>query len=216
MTKRIPSFLLLLALLASFAVPASAAPYTPDYSAYFKAADHYWGPGPCTGRYEIQWGDLSSSGAEAQATGITVGVDGTVLPDGTVADDATWTLTSCIITLDIKQWADDNEAENRCLLIVHEVGHLNMHRHAEGGVMSPNARDAGLIPECDSRSLRQRAIDKLTDRLLQEPGNNGVGWTCGKTHGRTFYCRVEDNRARNRRFQIRLRAPYYNIAEVKI
>lgn len=212
MTKRIPLLLLLLLAFAA-STPAASAAYTPDYSAYFNAADTHWGPGACTGRYELQWGDLSGQGDAAEATGIQVGLDGTILPDGTQADDASWTLTSCVITIDAKYWSIINQSE-QCAIIVHEVGHLNMHRHAEGGVMS--ADHSGYVPECDFRSPRQRAVDEVTDRLLQEPGDFGVAFRCGKMHGRTFYCRFSDNMDRDRRFKIRLRAPYYNITEVKI
>lgn len=101
----------------AFSTPA-VKPVAFDWVGWSAAqAVRYWSPSgdlPACGLPRFQWGTTSvPAEAEADPIGCTV----------TFAADRWW------------QWRDRPGA--LCVLILHEVGHLYGHAHAEGGVMDP-------------------------------------------------------------------------------
>jgi hypothetical protein len=160
---------LCLAVLAALIVPASASAATD-----LQIADAAWGPhATCAGRVQVAFDHAVAGRDEANEVGYATGIE--AQPDGS------WILRSCVITLD-PAWYAQATAEQRCEVIVHEVGHLAGHRHEEGGVMSS---PPGPFVPCMRLTLRGRIVLALAAR---SPAGSSV--QCSRWQGRVLPCRV--------------------------
>ena len=102
-------------------------------------------------------------------------------------DTTLWRLRSCDLLIDAKQWASTSR-EERCVTLVHAIGHLALHRHEEGGVMAQNGPQTGArYRPCEKayRTRRQRIETVLARR----------GWvSCDRWHGHVLPCTLTTGR----------------------
>ena len=97
-----------------------------DTARHLAVADATWLGHQCTGQVNVLWDDtLSDHGFAGMATGMHAPSE----------DVRTWRFMRCEVTLDPGTWVTLTESQ-RCDVMVHEVGHLSYHTHAEGGVMT--------------------------------------------------------------------------------
>jgi hypothetical protein len=97
------------------ATPAHAAkrpaPYVDWMPKFTQAAVDYWGQPQC-GTPTFLWV--------------------TNLPPSRAAEVA----PGCVVNVNVFVWHRMSEPRERCVLVFHEVGHLDGHQHEEGGVMA--------------------------------------------------------------------------------
>jgi hypothetical protein len=125
----------------------------------------------CVGHINVTFSRLPSGVAE-----LAIGLDTTL-----------WRLRSCDILIDTGQWVSTSRAE-RCVTLVHAIGHLALRRHEEGGVMASN----GLYG-----AARYRPCERLhtTPRQRIEARLERHGWvSCGRWRGRVLPCVVTKGR----------------------
>lgn len=182
--------LLVVVLLLGALHPASAEAVTFEgLPAALTVADRAWPTSPCVGKVQAVPAPLVEGGLAGEALGLHVN------------DDGTWTLISCTIGLDPDVWAAMPPYQ-RCLLVVHETGHLAGHRHEEGGVMG--------VPRGDyapCRPMRERIEDAL---LARHPGGSVL---CDGWQGRVLPCEVTVGR-KTIRYRVRTRGDAFAIARV--
>lgn len=184
---------LLLAVLPAAAYAAEPPEILTDLSiAYASDPD-----APCAGRVEIDWTEDVRAEAIAEASGVYE------RPDGE------WYLTSCTISARPELW--NLSKDQRCRIIVHEVKHLAMHRHEEGGVMSS---PVGPYAPCEA-AWPAPAVAAPASSLFEEaavairrtlPAGNWL-ISCGKRRGSTLPCRAEKGEWQHpttRRYAVRL------------
>lgn len=100
---------LLAALVATLAIPATAAAAPDPVRDALRIADRYWGSHPCAGRVEVTIDPTlpyRRRGVFGEATGLAW-------------TGSRWILASCTITI-----ADDLDPLRHCITVFHEVGHL--------------------------------------------------------------------------------------------
>ena len=192
------TFLLAFALFLALSATVSAA----DPSTYLDEADRHWGAHPCAGQVQPSFSSQAEGTDEhgreivGRATGIKAHQDGT------------WVLIDCTIAINQAKW-EHFSPEYQCAIVVHEVGHLAMHRHEEGGVMAADVTDYVIPSVCDFRTPRERAIDAL----LAHTKTDTIA--CGKQKGKVFYCRT-DSPTGQRRFRVRAHAGGIAWREVRL
>ncbi len=189
--RRITLTLAALALMC-FATPAAAAGTRVDPLAVANAA---WPDSPCAGKLRLLVdGAVGSHRLFAEATGIEMRSDGS------------WQLISCDITVDPRAWRTSS-VEHKCLLLVHEAGHLSgLIDHTATGVMA-SLPTTGSWPAC--QSLRTRIINAIAART----GSGEV--TCSRWEGRILPCAVlVGPRERPVRYRARTRGDAFAISRV--
>lgn len=159
--------------IVGLASTASAAQSRATTTDFLRIADRTWGPSaPCAGRLSV-----------------TLGVSSRVQPDEVGWATGT-TLGDCSMQFDPAFWENASD-EVRCLLVVHEAGHLAGREHTPEGVMSEDAAvGEGDFPPCRAvLSVRQRAIHRIRGHA---PASSPSEVFCGAwdEHGRLL-CRLE-------------------------
>jgi hypothetical protein len=190
---------ILLILLATLAALLTSAAST-EAATPLQVADQAWPASPCRGQpITVLWDRAHA--VQYGYTGWASGVD--------LADDDTFTLRRCEITLDPVEYMSMTETE-RCELVVHEAGHLAGMHHTPTGVMR---QPAGWYPGC--HTLRDRIRH---DMALRVPDDDP--WVvCRPWEGRVLPCRAEwvdsRHRARVTWFRARTRGDAYAIRRVR-
>ena len=179
--------LALLFALAGLLAPSAAQAIIPTPQQSLQIAYNYWEPDAyCNGStpersVEIVWDPtLNDRGFDGLAIGVVL------------FDDGTYFLSSCTIAI---QPGLPTAVE--CRVIMHEVGHLNNHRHSEGGVMSSPVGNIDFW-RCDP-TPREAVIAAVRDQLPESPY---WAWTvhCNKSLTR---CKGSSPRAKYaRRFEV--------------
>lgn len=106
------------------------------------------------------------------------------------------------LLIDPADW-DLLPACQRRRLVLHELGHMVGHEHAEGGLMSQSeqVRDRVAVPGCPA--VRATVLDRAADHVL---GLVPVGWgvSCGWARRGVVGCSASGGRA-ERRYRVRVR-----------
>lgn len=171
--------LLAIAALALLLAPATASA-NPDASVEVRIAQGVWHTDPCaTQRIVVLWQTgLEDHGLAATATGISRSSDGT------------WTLRACEITVD-PVWWQHTPAYIRCLVVVHEVGHLGSRGHSPPGTDVMSA-EPGVHPDCEHR---KPLVDRIGEALFVLHPDGFI--SCDAWQGRVLPCDVLDYSIRN-------------------
>lgn len=181
--------LLLLVILTGIGAAPANATLWPSTEQSLAAAYKYWEPDAyCNGSTPERSVTVAydASLAERQLAGQATGI--------VINDDGTFTFTACKIVVDPKLLPPF-----RCRVIIHEVGHLDRHVHAEGGIMEAQLSTKPFAP-CDP-TRRQEVTNQIEELFLPK----GYKWTihctpalrrCRATAPNTRYARrflVSDN-----------------------
>lgn len=162
---------------------AQAAVPTPQQS--LAGAYHYWDPdAACNGStpersVQIVFDPtLRKRGYDGLAIGITI------------LDSGEWLLISCTIAV-----MPGLPTPEECRTIYHEVGHLGMHRHEEGGIMTSPVTDEPFY-QCDP-TTRESVIGDIRDVFLPKSYTWAVHCTPSLRR-----CRATAPGAKARRYEV--------------
>lgn len=172
-------FIPLLTALVALTVPATSLAATD-----IEIAQKHWG-GSCATRPVHMYFDHDI--AVATSTGGKVAGSATGL---TVLDEKNeiWVLQDCSFTVDPTWWATASPYD-RCVLVVHEMGHLAGHHHSEGGVMAANSAGVEGFSGCE---VRLTFVDRVDRYIISTPAaQRGGQWTCADKKRGVRICNIE-------------------------
>ena len=182
-----------LLVLAASPASASASPALPGIGQALSVANAAWPDSPCAGRVHATADrSLAAEGRAGAATGMHA------------HEDRPWDLVECTIALDPVWWSDAPRYQ-RCLLVLHETGHLAGHRHEEGGVM---AAGLGNDPRC--QTMRERIVTALASRHSDD-----AYVTCGRWHKAVLICRAEGLRY-TARYRVVRRGETFTVQRLRV